>query len=58
MGCSMALDSSGRFLLVPYSLDPASHPALKAAEIDIATRAVKILTLRLPPTAAWTPRLE
>jgi len=55
MGCSMALDSSGRFLLVPYSLDPASHPALKAAEIDIATRAVKILTLQLPPDGGMDP---
>jgi hypothetical protein len=63
LGCSMALDPSGRFLLVPGSLTSGSRPMLKVAEIDVATRAVTILTIQLargggmdPPTgmiAAW-----
>jgi hypothetical protein len=47
-GCSMALDTSGQFLLVPYSLVPAIRPMLRMAEIDIATRAVTNLTIQLP----------
>jgi hypothetical protein len=48
---SMALDTSGRFLLVPYSLSQASRPTLNAAIIDIATRAVTTVTIQLPRTA-------
>jgi hypothetical protein len=54
VGCgSMALDSSGRYLLVPYLqtlLDPAqqtsSAGSLTTARIDIATRATSDWTLR------------
>jgi len=51
MGCSMALDASGQFLLVPYSLGPAGRPVLKVAEIDIAARTVATLTIQLPGSA-------
>ena len=54
-GCSMALDTSGQFLLVPYSLVPAIRPILRMAEIDIATRAVTNLTIQLPPSAGMDP---
>jgi hypothetical protein len=55
-GCSMALDTSGQFLLVPYPLVPASrNPTLRMAEIDLATRAVTDLTLELPPSAGMDP---
>jgi hypothetical protein len=54
-GCPMGLDTTGRFLLVPYSLrspyNPAGRAALLAARIDIATRATVILDLRLPANA-------
>jgi hypothetical protein len=63
LGCSMALDPSGRFLLVPGSLTSGSRPTLKVAEIDVATKAVTTLTIPLargggmdPPTGmivAW-----
>jgi len=54
LGCSsMALDSSGRYLLVPYLqtiLNPAeqtsSAGSLTTARIDIATRATSDWTLR------------
>jgi hypothetical protein len=48
---SMALDTSGRFLLVPYSLNQASRPTLKVAMIDITTRAVTTVLIQLPGTA-------
>jgi len=58
-GCPMALDTTGRFLLVPYSLrsphNPAGRAALLAARIDIATRATVILDLRLPANAGMDP---
>jgi hypothetical protein len=47
----MALDTSGQFLLVPYSLNQASHPVLNVANIDIATRAVTNVMIQLPRTA-------
>ena len=63
MGCSMTLDTSGQFLLVPHALNVTSHPTLRVAEIDVATRAVTTFTIQLldgggmdPPTgmiAAW-----
>jgi hypothetical protein len=57
--CSMGLDTSGQFLLVPYSVVPANrpmaHPTLTLAEIDIATRAVRTLTIQLPADAGMDP---
>ena len=55
MWCSMALDTSGQFLLVPYSLSPAGSPVLKVARINTATRAVTPLTIQLPRTAGMDP---
>jgi hypothetical protein len=59
VGCPMALDVTGRFLLMPYSLrsphNPAGRAVLLAARIDIATRAVVILDVRLPPNAGMDP---
>jgi hypothetical protein len=51
MQSSMALDTSGQFLLVPYSLSQASHPMLKVAMIGITTRAVTTVMIQLPRTA-------
>lgn len=51
MQSSMALDTSGQFLLVPYSLSQASDPMLKVAMIDITTRAVTTVMIQLPRTA-------
>jgi hypothetical protein len=53
----MALDTSGQFLLVPYSLGQASRrPMLRMAEIDIATRAaVTNLTIQLPSGGGMDP---
>jgi hypothetical protein len=51
MQSSMALDTSGRFLLVPYSLNQASRPMLNVAMIDITTRAVTTVMIQLPGTA-------
>ena len=54
MWCSMALDTSGRFLLVPYSLRPAilpMLPTLKVARIDVTTGAVTTLLIQLPGSA-------
>jgi hypothetical protein len=51
-GCPMGLDTTGHFLLVPYSLrswhKPAGRAALLAARIDITARATAILDLSLP----------
>jgi hypothetical protein len=54
LGCSMTLDPSGRFLLVPYSLE-GFRPVLRAAEIDIATKAVTTLTIQLPRGGGMDP---
>jgi len=51
----MALDASGRFLLVPYSLNPGDLPRLKMAGIDVTTRTVMTLTIQLPGTAGMDP---
>ena len=55
MQSPMALDVSGRFLLVPYSLKPGDLPTLKVAWIDVTTRAVMTLTIQLPGTAGMDP---
>jgi hypothetical protein len=59
--CSMAFDTSGQFLLIPYSVVPAvrpmGHPILRLAEIDIATRAVTTLTVQLPASAGMDPAM-
>lgn len=58
-GCPIALDTSGRFVLVPYSLRPAHYPAGHAvfliARIRIATKTIATLKLRLPPNAGMDP---
>jgi hypothetical protein len=59
VGCPMALDTTGRFLLAPYSLRyphrPAGRAVLQAARIDIATRTIVTLHLRLPANAGMNP---
>jgi hypothetical protein len=56
MGCSMALDTSGQFLLVPYSLKSARPDSmLKVAEISTTTGAVVTLTIQLPYGAGMDP---
>lgn len=55
MDDSMTLDTSGQFLLVPYSLSSARSPALKVARIDITTRAVTTLAVRLPDPGGMDP---
>ncbi len=55
MWSSMSLDTTGRFLLVPYSLNPARLPLLKVAAINITTRAVATLTIQLQATAGMDP---
>jgi hypothetical protein len=55
-GCSMALDPSGQFLLIPYSLKPARPDSmLKVAEISTTTGAVMTLTIQLPYGAGMAP---
>jgi hypothetical protein len=51
----MALNVSGRFLLVPYWLNPGDLPTLKVAAIDVTTGTVTILTIQLPRTAGMDP---
>lgn len=53
--CPMALDTTGRFLLVPYALSSAGHPLLKVARIDAAARRVSVLTIRLPASGGMDP---
>ena len=55
MWSPIALDVSGRFLLVPYSLSPGDLPTLKVAAIDVTTGAVMALTIQLPGTAGMDP---
>ena len=54
LGCPMALDTSGSFLLVPYLIhypkNPADHPVLHLARIRLATRSVARLAFTLPVT--------
>jgi hypothetical protein len=62
MGCSMALDASGQFLLVPYSLNPrvevspaSLYAMLKVAEINTTSGAVRTLTISLPGAGGMSP---
>jgi hypothetical protein len=54
LGCPMALDTSGSFLLVPYQIrypkDPSDHPVLSMARIRLATRSAARLSFTLPIT--------
>jgi hypothetical protein len=57
--CSLALDASGRFLLVSYGLR-APHRGrgrwlLQIADIDLVTRQVATLGLSLPPIGGMDP---
>jgi hypothetical protein len=49
---AMALDTSGRFLLVPYSvhhpIPPASGVLQRIARIDVATKAVTTVAVKMP----------
>jgi hypothetical protein len=58
-GCSLALDASGRFLLVSYGLRaPHRGPGrwlLQVASVDLVTRQVATLDLSLPPIAGMDP---
>jgi hypothetical protein len=52
VGCPMASDPSGRYLLAPYSLHYASTtltgPRIQVARITVARRSVAIVSFRLP----------
>jgi hypothetical protein len=58
-GCSLALDASGRFLLVSYGLRAAHRGRgrwlLQVASIDVVTRQVTTLDLSLMPIAGMDP---
>jgi hypothetical protein len=54
-GCSMALDTTGRFLLVPYAVGAGARPLLKVARIDAAARVVTIVNIRLPVNGGMDP---
>jgi hypothetical protein len=49
---SMALDSSGRFLLVPYAVhhlgEPSNEVLQQVARIELATRAISTVPVRMP----------
>ena len=58
--CQMALDSTGRFLLLTSSVSPEGHPypktaVLRLARIDLTTRAVAVLSIKLPWGAGMDP---
>jgi hypothetical protein len=56
--CQMALDSTGRFLLLTYSLSNPRYPGkpvLRLARIDLTTRTIASLSLRLPPNGGMDP---
>lgn len=61
--CQMALDPAGRSLLLTESVsDPSSDPAvspgtplLHLAKIDLATRAVAVLNIKLPASGGMDP---
>lgn len=56
--CQMALDPAGRSLLVPTSLRNPRYPrspVLGLARIDLPTRSVATLTIRLPPNGGMDP---
>jgi hypothetical protein len=48
----MALDSSGRFLLVPYAVhhlgEPSNEVLQQVARIELATRAISTVPVRMP----------
>jgi len=51
--CLTALDTAGRFLLLTDSVSPQGHPhpvtaVLRLARIDLTTRAVAVLSIKLP----------
>lgn len=59
-GCQMALDSTGRFLLLTSSVSPRGHPhpetaVLRLARINLTTRAVAVLSMKLPWGAGMNP---
>jgi hypothetical protein len=54
-GCAMALDTTGRLLLVPYALNDAGHPVLKVARLDVTARTVTTLTIHLPVNGGMDP---
>ncbi len=58
LGCPMAADPSGSYLLVPYSLraagPPQTGPMVTVAAIDLRTRAVNKITFRLPGSAGMS----
>lgn len=55
LGCPLALDSSGSYLLVPYWISyPASttgHPVMRLARIDVAAKAVTRLSFQMTATS-------
>lgn len=54
----MALDTSGRWLLLPYRLVyQGRRPVLNVAMIDIVTRAVTTVTIQLPEGAGMDPEM-
>jgi hypothetical protein len=58
--CQMALDPSGRFLLLTSSVSPQGHPhpetaVLRLARIGLTTRAVAVLRIKLPWGAGMDP---
>lgn len=52
VGCPMAADPSGRYLLAPYSLHYASNtevgPRIQVARIVVARRSAAVISFRLP----------
>lgn len=56
--CQMALDPSGRFLLLTSSLSNPRYPrnpVLGLVRIDLTTRSAATLTVRLPPNGGMDP---
>jgi len=58
IGCPMAGDPGGGYLLVPYALRFASStetgPRVRAARISVARRSVAVLSFRLPGSAGMS----
>jgi hypothetical protein len=57
MESPMTLDTSGRWLLVPYWLNQPSRLMLNVAMIDVTTRAVTTVTIRLPRGGGMDPEM-
>jgi hypothetical protein len=53
--CTMALDTAGRFLLVPFAITPGDRQVLKAARINVVTGAITALGVRLPASGGMNP---